>query len=123
MSANNGKVNEEMAKEAQENLQDLGRTLTENANKLRLGIVDQLKEAMGAIQKEMDDNSGTWDVEARERTKDVMNKLEVAAEYLEEHSVEDLEAEAKEVVTENVWVSLVIAFLVGLVLGWLLSRD
>lgn len=123
MSEKNGKPIDANAKEAKENLQELGRTLTDNANKVRLGIVDQLKDAVGAIQKEMDENAETWDTEARERTKDVMNKLEVAAEYLEEHSVEDMEADAKEVVTQNVWLSLAIAFLVGVILGWLLSRD
>jgi len=113
MSDSNG------AKEIKDNLQDLA----DNANKVRQTVADQLKDAVSKIQDEVDKSGGNWDEEAQKRTKDVISKLENAADYLEKHSVEQIEAEAKEVVQENVWVSLAIAFVVGLILGWILTRD
>ncbi len=49
--------------------------------------------------------------------------MEKAALYLDSHTLDQMSADASEAVKENVWQSIGIAFIVGLLLGILLGNS
>jgi ElaB/YqjD/DUF883 family membrane-anchored ribosome-binding protein len=111
---------QEVTKEAQEVLDKASVFITSRANQLRTSIVRQLRDAQVRIRQQ---TSGIeLDAEAQTQVEKVLHRLEEMSDYLENHTVEQLEEQAKAAVQQNVWRNLLIAFIVGLVIGIFLTR-
>lgn len=112
---------DEFTREAQDTLERLGDQLSRGADAARTGLARQLREAATRIREEMAKEE--VNDEAREQATRVLERLDGAAEFLETHTIQTMEAEAREAVQERPWQALLIAFIVGLVIGILVARD
>ncbi len=125
MNNSNGKPADAFSRiageDGRERLQDVGRELRSRANDARQDIAQQLKNAAGSIRKEL--NEADIDEDAMAQAARVVQQLDNAASYLESHTIEDIEANATETVRENVWQSLLITLVIGVIIGFLLGRD
>ncbi len=122
MAQNATQEAEKAAQEAREKLEKFGKTFTKQANVAREKLVEQLQEAEQRIRQEIDKNK--LDDDARAQVDNALTRLNEVSAYLQKHTVEQIEEQAKQVVRENVWRNLIIAFIFGLVLGLLLrGRD
>jgi ElaB/YqjD/DUF883 family membrane-anchored ribosome-binding protein len=122
MAQNATRDAEKAAQEAQEKLEKFGKTLNKQANIAREKLAEQLHEAEQRIRQEIEKN--TLDDDARAQVDNALSRLNEVSSYLQKHTVEQIEEQATQVVRENVWRNLIIAFIFGLVLGLLLrGRD
>jgi ElaB/YqjD/DUF883 family membrane-anchored ribosome-binding protein len=118
MSAQNGnevRDAEDIAKE----LRELGRELRHRANDARKEVVKQLHTSADTIRREA--RQATDDAEAQKRADELAKGLEKAANYLNSRSVEDMGAEATRVVQRYPLRAVIITFVVGALLGMILS--
>ncbi|QPC83433.1 hypothetical protein G4Y79_03355 [Phototrophicus methaneseepsis] len=124
MSDDNGVANGASAQEAQERLEDMGKEigkrLSEGAEVARSTIAKRISEAATTIRGEIDEHD-ELDDETRTRAKKVVDGLDNAAKYLESNSLDAIEDDARAAVVENPWRAIVIAFVLGLIVGWLLK--
>lgn len=123
MTEQNGaseKINE-VAQEVGQELRELGRELRGRANDVRKETVKQLNTAAEGIRKEARDR--TKDKDIHQRADEVATGLEKAAQYLNNHSVEDVSKQATKAVKRNPMQALTIVFVLGLVIGLLLRGD
>jgi ElaB/YqjD/DUF883 family membrane-anchored ribosome-binding protein len=120
MTGTNGTVDkaQDAAKEAMDNLSELGRELRQKGNEVRQQMVKQLNTAAETLRKEVRDNKAGD--EAQKSVDEIAKGLEKAAHYLNNHTVEQMGGEATKVVKENPARTLFIVFIVGLIVGLIL---
>jgi ElaB/YqjD/DUF883 family membrane-anchored ribosome-binding protein len=108
--------------ETQERLEDIGKRLSEGAEAARSTVAKRLSEAATTIRGEIDENK-ELDEEARKRATSLVDRLDNAADYLENNTFDQMEDDARSAVSENPWRAILIAFVFGLVVGWLLKDN
>lgn len=126
MSSTNGTSEHlhEAADHAAEDLREVGRELRQKANELRKDIVGQLNKAASTLRQEAREKSA--DPSLHKSVDEAATGLEKAAVFLNNHSVEDMGAEAVKTVKRSPMRSLAVVFVVGVVIGLLLrggSKD
>lgn len=109
------------AQEAQERLQELGKSLNAGADQLRTTIAKQLRELIHRVRQETAEKS--LDEAAQEQVNRVTTRIDDMATYLETHNVEDIRKQVTQTVQENTFWAILIALIVGFVIGVLVSRD
>jgi len=118
MAATNGSAPEKTA----ENVQELGRELYKMADDARKEAIKQLNEVAALVRERSQDITG----DARQQADRIAKNLEKTASKLSANAVDQIsEAEetARETVESNPWQTVILALIIGLVIGWLLSRD
>lgn len=121
MAQNNTQHTEKIARDARDTLAALSKSFNKQANVAREKIVAQLQDAEQRIRQEIDKNK--LDEDARAQVDTALNRLNEVKNYLEKHTVEQIEEHATTAVRQNVWRNLIIAFVFGLVLGLLLRGQ
>jgi ElaB/YqjD/DUF883 family membrane-anchored ribosome-binding protein len=121
MSNSNGNTTEHIAQEANEELQELGRELHKRAEDARKEVVKQLNAAASTIRKEANEAKATGEVKASADS--VAKGLEKAAHYLNSRSVDRLGEDAVRVVRKNSMTAVIIAFVIGLLIGLMMRGD
>jgi F0F1-type ATP synthase membrane subunit b/b' len=99
-------------------LSEISRELREKANEIRKDAVSTLHQAAETIRREAREN--TEDDGVHKTADDVATGLEKAANYLNNHSVEDMGAEATQAVKNNPLPALLLVLGIGLIIGLLL---
>lgn len=112
---------EDMAGEAAEGLQDLGRSARAGADEVKKQAVNLLNEAADSIRREARQRGASKDV--RGGVDDVARGLERAAHYLRRRSYEDMGEDVTKSVRRNPWRMMAIIFVAGIVLGMILRGD
>ncbi|MBZ0294142.1 MAG: hypothetical protein K8L99_16390 [Anaerolineae bacterium] len=119
-NANGSEKAEEVIAEAKQELTDFKREAYQRAEEARKEVAKQLNTAAETIRKEVRD--GNADKEAVQRADEIAARLEKTAHYLNNHSAYQMGEQATKIVTRNPWRAVIIALVVGLVLG-LISRG
>jgi ElaB/YqjD/DUF883 family membrane-anchored ribosome-binding protein len=121
--AKNGQTDnmQEVAEDIQRELRELQRQLRGRANDVRKEVVKQLNTGADAIRKEAR-QSAAGD-EAKASADEIARGLEKAASYLNSRSVEDMGEEAVRVVRSNPVRAVMVAFVVGLLMGIMMRGD
>lgn len=118
MATNGRKQIEGLADEANKELRELGRQVRHKANDAKKDVVGRLYEAAETIRREAREaNSGK---EGEQAADNVARGLEKAAHYLNRHSFEDMGDDMERVVKRSPMRALIIATLVGIVIGLVL---
>jgi ElaB/YqjD/DUF883 family membrane-anchored ribosome-binding protein len=122
MSPSNGnekaeQVVEEIKKEAGE----LGREIRQRAEDVKKETVKQLHTAAETIRKEV--REAKVDKEAVQKADKLAKNLEKTAHYLNTHSVDQMGEQATRVVTKNPMRAVIIALVIGFLLGLMLRGD
>ena len=115
MSSDNGNV-------TQERMDEIGKRLGEGAEVARTSIAKRIAEAASTIRTEIDDNKDL-DKDARVRATNIVDGLDSAAKYLETNTLDDIEDDAREVISDNPWQAIITALVIGLIVGWLLKGN
>lgn len=125
MTQDNGKATtadaQAFAQEAQERLQELGKSLNVGADQARKTIAKQLRELIQRVRHETADKP--LDEAAQEQVNRVTSRIDDMATYLETHNVEDIRKQVTHTVQENTFWAVLIALIIGFVIGVLVSRD
>lgn len=124
MSATNGTAAEkaeQVAQEAQEELQELSRELRKRAEDARKEVVKQLNTVADTIRREARDAHASGEVKASADS--VAKNLEKAAHYINSRSVDRLGEDAVRVVRKNSMTAIIIAFVIGLLIGLMMRGD
>lgn len=121
--AKNGQADDmqEVAEDIQRELRELQRQLRGRANDVRKEVVRQLNAGADTIRKEARQSSAGN--EAKQSADEIARGLEKAASYLNSRSVEDMGEEAVRVVRRNPMRAVIIAFVVGLLMGIMMKGD
>ncbi len=106
MSTNGAKVDT--------NVNELGRKLMQQAEEARSEVVKQLQGAAEKIRQQVQDAGAPGDDTGAEK---LAAGLEKAANYLNSHSLEAIGEDAVRVMRRNRWWMLVLALLVGIIIG------
>jgi ElaB/YqjD/DUF883 family membrane-anchored ribosome-binding protein len=121
MAENNHNTVEDFTESAQEQLERAGTFLGKQANELRKTVANQLREAKKSIRTQV--KGRELDKEQKAQVDNVLKRLDSMADFLENHTVEQMEKQATKAIQQNVWRNLLFAFVVGLIVGILFSRD
>lgn len=119
MAATNGKE-KNGDKAAEVDVNELRREALATADEIRKEAAKKLNVAAESIRKEVRDKE--VDEEAIERADEVALRLEKTAHYLNDHTVEQMTEDATTVVVENPWRAVVVALVIGIILGMILRR-
>lgn len=111
----------EVIEESEDKFKDMREGLRDRADHFRVDIVKQVRNMVTRIRTEMD-KTDDMDEDDREKAEEMLQGLEKAANYLEEHDIDDLSEEATESVRRSPWKALAIAFVVGVLFGWITKR-
>ncbi|GAB4522627.1 MAG: hypothetical protein OHK0046_35450 [Anaerolineae bacterium] len=106
------------AENAREDLQELGREIYHRADTARRDIIKRLYEVADDVRAEARQTGG----EARETADRIAKNLEQTASKLNSRAVDQLE-DAAETARTNLWQTLIVSFIVGLIIGVLLSQG
>ncbi len=109
------------AQEAQERLQELGKSLNAGVEQARMTIAKQLRELIQRVRQETAEKP--LDAAVQEQVNRVTTRIDDMATYLETHKVEDIRKQVTHTVQENTFWAILIALIVGFVIGVLVSRD
>ena len=120
MATTNGKEKVE-AKVAEFDINELRREALSAADEIRKEAAKKLNVAAETIRKEVRDKE--VDAEAVEKADEVAAHLEKTAHYLDDHTVEQMTEDATTVVVENPWRAVLVALVIGIVLGLILRRK
>jgi len=104
--------------DVQAEMRELRRELVNRALLAKDRVVEELQRTAEHLRHEVE---GVEDVGAQQRAAELAAELERTATYLEDHTFEDISQNMTQVAQANIWQSLGIAFLLGLVLGLLLG--
>lgn len=115
-------MNKSKASDNQERLERFGKDLTKQANETRRTIAHQIKATAKNLRSELKDHD-ELDDNLRKQADEALQRLDEVAVYLDDRSVEEIEEGARKAIQQNVWRSLLIAFVIGFVLGILIKRD
>jgi|FLYN01.1.fsa_nt_gi ElaB/YqjD/DUF883 family membrane-anchored ribosome-binding protein len=118
---NGGADADKLAKEAAKELQELRRELRKRAEDVRKETVKQLNKAAETIRKEA--RTATIDDEFKRGADDIARGLEKAASYLNSRNVDQMGEDATRVVQKNPIRAVVVALVVGLLLGMMMRGD
>jgi len=123
MADSNGAADnaEELAKQAAKELQELKRELRKRAEDVRKESVKQLNKAAETIRKEA--HQATIDDDFKQGADDIAKGLEKAASYLNSRNIDQMGEDATRVVQKNPIRAVVIALIVGLLLGMMMRGD
>ncbi len=123
MAETNGAADnaEQMAKEAAKELQELRRELRKRAEDVRKETVKQLNKAAETIRKEA--HEATIEDEFKQSADNIARGLEKAASYLNSRTVDQMGEDATRVVQKNPIRAVVIALIVGLLMGLMMRGD
>lgn len=106
---------EEVREEIEERVDEIKREVRVKAEDAKRDAAKQLNAVAARIRKEVrEDDTKPEDIE---RADELARNLEKAAYYLNTHSINEIGDEATQVVTRNPWRNLVIALVVGFILG------
>ncbi len=118
---------DQASKQINDELADIRLQLLELRNDLALRaasakerVAGELKAAAARVRQEGQKNE---DTEAVQRMSDLADRLDATAAYLDEHSLEEIGDEVTLKAQANVWQVVGIAFLIGLILGFLLGSG
>lgn len=100
---------------------ELGREFRQRANDVRKEAAKQLFAAAETIRKEAHEAGAAGDV--KQGADEIAKGLEKAAAFLRDRSVEQMGDEAVRVVRKNPMRAVIVAFIVGLIIGLLLRED
>lgn len=120
MATTNGKEETE-EKVAEIDVNELRREAFAKADEIRSEAAKKLNVAAEAIRKEVRDKEA--DAEAVEKADEVATHLEKTATYLDDHTVEEMTDDATTVVVENPWRAVLMALVIGIILGLILRRK
>jgi ElaB/YqjD/DUF883 family membrane-anchored ribosome-binding protein len=105
---------------------NLPESFTKVAENARQGIIERLREAADRIRGEID-SAEDLDDKARNEAAKVVTRLDKVGDYLENHDVHEIEADAREFAEETVrqhtWQLLLVMFVIGFVVGIILKRG
>ena len=122
MADSNGADNaEELAKQAAKELQELRRELKKRAEDVRKETAKQLNKAAETIRKEA--REATIQDEFKTGADDIAKGLEKAATFLNSRSVDQMGEDATRVVQKNPIRAVVVALIVGLLMGMMMRGD
>ncbi|MBI5668705.1 MAG: hypothetical protein HZC41_11920 [Chloroflexi bacterium] len=121
--ASNGQADnmQDVADDIQRELRELQRQLRGRANEVRKEVVKQLYTGADAIRREARQSDAGDD--AKRSADEIARGLEKAASYLNSRSVEDMGEEAVRVVRANPVRAVIVAFVVGLLMGVMMRGD
>lgn len=106
---------DDVKQDVQDDLKEMGREIRQRANDVKQEVVKQLYAAAETIRKEVKESQLEGD--GKNTANDVAKGLEKAATYLNSRSVEQMGGEATRVVRRNPMRAVMVAFIVGLLLG------
>lgn len=109
------------AQEAQQRLEELGKSLNQGANHARVTVAKQLRELIQRLRAETAEKE--LDETAKEQVNRVATRVDDMATYLETHDMEDISKQVTKTVQQNTFWVVLIAVLIGFVVGVLISRD
>lgn len=107
----------EAADDVRADLRELGREIYKQADAARKDVVRQLYDAADNVRKRAQNAEG----DARHSADRIARNLEYTANYLNTRTVDQAQ-ELTEEAANNVWQSVALAFIVGLIIGLFLSR-
>jgi ElaB/YqjD/DUF883 family membrane-anchored ribosome-binding protein len=110
---------EDVQQEVKEELKEVGREVRKRANDVKDEVVKQLFGAAETIRKEA--KEAHLEGEGKSAAYDVAKGLEKAANYLNSRSVEKMGDDATRVVRRNPMRAVMVALIVGLLLGIMLK--
>jgi ElaB/YqjD/DUF883 family membrane-anchored ribosome-binding protein len=121
--AKNGQTDnmQDVTEDIQRELREVQRQLRGQANDVRKEVVKQLYTGAETIRKEA--RQSNVSNEAKHSADEIARGLEKAASYLNSRSVEDMGEEAVRVVRANPIRAVIIAFVVGLLMGLMMRGD
>lgn len=91
------------------------------ADDIRKEAAKKLNAAAERIRSEVREKE--VDQDGIEKADEVATHLEKTANYLNDHTVEQMSEDATKVVVENPWRAVLIALVIGLVLGMIMRRK
>ncbi len=124
MADENGNVEkrtEELAQQAAQELRELRRELRNRAEDVRKETVKQLNKAAETIRKEAHESTAGGDL--KQSADDIARGLEKAASYLNSRNVDQMGEDATRVVQKNPIRAVIIALIVGLLVGIMMRGD
>jgi ElaB/YqjD/DUF883 family membrane-anchored ribosome-binding protein len=108
-------------KRTEEVAQELGRELRNRAEDVRKETVKQLNKAAATIRKEARESDAGG--ELKQSADDIAKGLEKAASFLNSRNIDQMGQEATRVVQKNPIRAVVIALIVGLLVGIMMKGD
>jgi ElaB/YqjD/DUF883 family membrane-anchored ribosome-binding protein len=124
MADENGNVEkrtEELAQQAAQELRELRRELRNRAEDVRKETVKQLNKAAETIRKEAHESTAGGDL--KQSADDIAKGLEKAANFLNSRNVDQMGEDATRVVQKNPIRAVIIALIVGLLVGMMMKGD
>lgn len=100
--------------------QEIGRQLRQQADHARSEVVAQLQNAAATIRKEA--STTTLQEDEQRAVEGIATGLERAASYLNSRSLDQMGNDATAALRKRPLRAVVIALIVGIVLGWLFSQ-
>ena len=110
------------AEKMEVDVNEVRREALEKADEIRKEAAKKLNAAAEAIRKEVREKANA-DEEAVERADEVATHLEKTATYLNNNTIEQMGEDATEVVTRNPWQAVLIALIIGVVIGLIIKRK
>jgi ElaB/YqjD/DUF883 family membrane-anchored ribosome-binding protein len=101
--------------------QEIGRQLRQQADHARSEVVAQLQNAAETIRKEA--SAATLQEDERRAVEGIATGLERAASYLSSRNIDQMGEDATAVLRKRPVRAMLIALIVGVILGWLFSRG
>ncbi|GIL14114.1 MAG: hypothetical protein BroJett038_28340 [Chloroflexota bacterium] len=112
---------QDAAQEIARDLRELQRELRSRANDVRKEVVKQLYAGAETLRREATEAKVSG--EAKHSADELARGLEKAAAYLNSRSVEDMGEEAVRVVRKNPMRAVIVAFVVGLLMGMMMRSG
>ena len=112
---------EEFVEDVRQEVIDFRREAYQKAEDVRKEAVKQLNNVAKTIRREVRDAKA--DEESIKRADEIAKRLEKTAHYMNSHSVDEMGEDATRIVTRNPWRAMVIALVVGLLLGLIMRGD
>ena len=106
--------------DVQMQMRELGQQVAERAATAKERIVVELRNLSTRIVDELD---GIEDEESRLRAASLARELDRSANYLEDHTLEEVGQDVTETAQQNVWQALGIAFFIGLLVGLIIGSS
>lgn len=127
MATNNThKIHDDVEDTIKDATKELPDSFVKHAENARQAIVARLREAAEKLRGELKNNEDL-DERARTEATKVVTRLDKVGDYLEEHDVNEIESEvrefAQETVRENTWQVILVALIIGFLLGLILKRG
>ncbi len=105
---------------AQVDSNEVKREVYEKAEEIRKEAAKKLNTAAETIRQEVRDNEA--DADAVAKADEIAEHLEKTAHYLNDHSLEQMGEDATEVVVKNPWQAVLVALVIGIIIGFILKR-